>query len=361
LMPESRSGAGATTPAAALPHHVPVLISSWLEPRLVARISAAGGERVEVLYEPDILPRPRYAGDHYAPQAELTREQAARWKELVGRAEVIFDFDWERQPTLAERAPNLRWIQCTSSGVGPRVKEEGLIGSPVRVTTAAGIHAQPLAEFVLMAALYFVKEMPRIERWKQEHHWERFCAGELAGTTMVLIGLGQMGRRVAEVSAALGVEVIGHRRSPAKDPPPGVRCVVDRRELDGVLPRADLLVIAAPETEQTFRLIDRARLELLPTNAVVINIGRGSLLDEAALIEMLESGRLGGAALDVFEHEPLPPDSPLWTLPNVIISPHSASTVPSENDRLVDLFVDNLERYLDGRPLVNPFNAELSY
>jgi glyoxylate/hydroxypyruvate reductase len=274
---------------------------------------------------------------------------------------VIFDFDWERQPTLAERAPNLRWIQCTSSGVGPRVKEEGLVGSPVRVTTAAGIHAQPLAEFVLMAALYFVKEMPRIERWKQEHHWERFCAGELAGTTMVLIGLGQMGRRVAEVSAALGVEVIGHRRSAAKDPPPGVRRVVDRRELDGVLPRADLLVIAAPETEQTFRLIDRARLELLPTNAVVINIGRGSLLDEAALIEMLESGRLGGAALDVFEHEPLPPDSPLWTLPNVIISPHSASTVPSENDRLVDLFVDNLERYLDGRPLVNPFNAELSY
>lgn len=343
------------------PHRAPVLIASWLGPEHVAKIAAAGGDRIELLYEPDILPRPRYEADHYAPQVDLTQEQVCRWQDLVGRAEVMFDFDWEGQPALAERAPNLRWLQSTSSGVVARVKKAGLTGSPVRVTTAAGIHAQPLAEFVLMAALYFLKDLPRMARWKQEHHWERFCGGELAGSTMVLIGLGQVGRRVAEVSAAVGVDVVGHRRSPIKRPPPGVLRVVNRAELNTVLPDADLLVIAAPETDQTIRLIDRARLEALPPRAVVINIGRGPLLDETALIELLEKNRLRGAALDVFEQEPLPADSPLWSLPNVIISPHSASTVPRENDLLVDLFVQNLQRYLDGRPLVNLFNPMRSY
>lgn len=338
-----------------------VLIASWLAPEHVERIAVAGGEQIEILYEPDLLPPPRYEADHYAPQGKLTQEQTRRWRDLVRRAEVMFDFDWERQPPMPERAPKLRWIQCTSSGVGPRVKEEGLVGSRVRITTAAGIHAQPLAEFVLMAALHFVKDMPRLAKWKTEHHWERFCERELAGSTMVLIGLGQVGRRVAEVSAAIGIEVIGHRRSPTRQPPPGVGWVVDRAELDEVLPRADLLVIAAPETDETMRLVDRRRLELLPPHAVVINVGRGSLLDETALIEMLQKKRLHGAALDVFEREPLPPESPLWTLPNVIISPHSASTVTRENDRLVGLFIENLERYLDGLPLVNQFDDRRSY
>jgi phosphoglycerate dehydrogenase-like enzyme len=338
-----------------------VLIASWLDPDHVERIAAAGGEQIELLYEPDILPRPRYEADHYAPQVRLTQEQANRWRNLVRRAEVLFDFDWERQPPMVERAPHLRWIQCTSSGVGPRVKEAGLIGSSVRVTTAAGIHAQPLAEFVLMAALYFVKGMPRVTNWKEEHHWERFCGRELSGSTMVLIGLGQVGRRIAEVSAAMGIEVIGHRRSSTGRPPPGVHLVVDRTQLDEVLSRADLLVIAAPETDETFRLFDRARLDLLLPHAVVINIGRGALLDESALTEMLQNDRLCGAALDVFQDEPLPADSPLWTLPNVIISPHSAGTVTRENDRLVDLFIENLRRYLGGKALVNQFDHRRRY
>jgi phosphoglycerate dehydrogenase-like enzyme len=131
---------------------------------------------------------------------------------------------------------------------------------------------------------------------------------------------------------------------------------VDADGLDAVLPDTDLLVIAAPETPETANLVDRRRLELLPANAVVVNVGRGSLIDEPALIELLQAGRLRGAALDVFAKEPLPADSPLWTMPNVLISPHSASTVVQENDRLVDLFIENLHRYLDGRSLINVFD-----
>jgi len=313
------------------------------------------------MYEPDLLPPPRYEADHYAPARDLTEDERRRWRKLLERAEVAFDFDWERRPRLPERAPKLRWIQATSSGIGSSLKEVGLTGSAVRVTNAAGIHAQPLAEFVLMAALHFAKEMPRLARSKQERHWERFCGRELAGSRMVLIGLGRVGSRIAELSAGIGIDVIGHRRSSDRPPPPGVGRLVDRAGLDGVLPDADLLVIAAPDTAETRRLFDRRRLGLLPAHAVFINVGRGSLVDEAALIEMLQAGRLGGAALDVFEQEPLPAESPLWTLPNVIVSPHSASTVVQENDRLVDLFIENLRRYLDGRPLLNEFDHARSY
>ena len=340
---------------------VPVLIATWLDRHLADRIAAAEPERIELIYEPDLLPPPRYEADHYAPARALTDEQRRRWQELLSRAEVAFDFDWERRPHLLERAPRLRWVQATSSGIGTLLEQVGLAGSAVRVTTAAGIHAQPLAEFVLMAALYFTKEMPRLARWKAERHWERFCGHELAGCRMVLVGLGRVGTRIAELSAAMGVEVIGHRRSAREDLPPGVRRVVDLAGLDEALPGADMLVIAAPETPETRRLVDRRRLELLPPRAVLINVGRGSVVDEEALADMLQIGRLRGAALDVFEEEPLPPDSPLWTLPNVIVSPHSASTVLQENNRLVDLFIENLHRYLDGRSLLNEFDSERSY
>jgi phosphoglycerate dehydrogenase-like enzyme len=237
----------------------------------------------------------------------------------------------------------------------------GLAGSPLTITNAAGIHAQPLAEFVIMAALSFAKEMPRTSRWQAERHWERFCGYQVAGTRMLLIGLGKVGGRIAELSSALGIEVVGNRLPVEGALPPGVSRLVDTDGIDGELPATDLLVLAAPDTPKTANLLSRRRLELLPPRAVVINVGRGSLLDEDALTEMLAAGRLRGAALDVFAKEPLPADSPLWALPNVIISPHSASTVVQENDRLVDLFIENLHRYLDGRPLVNVFDHTRMY
>ncbi|GAC1513436.1 MAG: D-2-hydroxyacid dehydrogenase [Candidatus Dormibacteraceae bacterium] len=340
---------------------VPVLIATWLEARHAERIAAAEPDRIELIYEPELLPTTRYEADHHGPPRPLTEEQRLRWQNHLGRAEIAFEFDWERPEELLKRAPRLRWVQATSSGIGPLVEHLGLAGSPLIITNAAGIHAQPLAEFVLLTALYFAKEMPRVNTWKAERHWERFCGEEVFGSRMTLIGLGRVGSRIAELSSALGMEVTGHRRTTGDQTPAGVRKVVDSAGLDAALPETDILVIAAPDTPETTNLIDRRRLSLLPAHAVVVNVGRGSLIDEHAMIEMLQSGRLRGAGLDVFANEPLPADNPLWAMPNVIVSPHSASTVTQENERLVDLFIENLHRYLDRRPLVNVFDHARRY
>jgi phosphoglycerate dehydrogenase-like enzyme len=340
---------------------VPVLIATWLDSRHAERIAAAEPDRIELIYEPELLPTTRYEADHHGPPRQLTEEQRLRWQQHLGRAEVAFEFDWERPEQLLKRAPRLRWVQATSSGIGPLVEHLGLAGSPLIITNAAGIHAQPLAEFVLLTALYFAKEMPRVNTWKAECHWERFCGQEVFGSRMTLIGLGRVGSRIAELSSALGMAVTGHRRTTGGQAPAGVRKVVDSAGLDAALPETDILVIAAPDTPETTNLIDRRRLSLLPAHAVVVNVGRGSLIDEQAMIEMLQSGRLRGAGLDVFAKEPLPADNPLWAMPNVIVSPHSASTVTQENERLVDLFIENLHRYLDRRPLVNVFDHARRY
>ena len=270
-------------------NRVPVLIAGWLDAAHATRIAAAEPERIELIYEPDLLPTTRYEADHHGPPRQLTDEQRRRWREQLHRAEIAFEFDWERPNQLLERAPRLRWVQATSSGIGPLVEHLGLAGSPLLITNAAGIHAQPLAEFVLLAALYFAKEMPRLNTWKADRHWERFCGQEVSGSRMTLIGLGRVGSRIAELSAALGIEVTGHRRTPGGEAPPGVRRVVDSAGLDRALAETDLLVIAAPDTLETANLVDRRRLSLLPARAVVVNVGRGSIVDEPALIEALQS------------------------------------------------------------------------
>ena len=339
---------------------VDLLIASPLDQRHADRIAAAEPDRVNVLYEPDILPTTRYVADHHGPHRQLTDAQRAHWASLLARAEISFDFDWEKPKEMLQRAPRLRWVQSTSSGIGPMLETIGVAASNLLVTNAAGIHAQPLAEFVITAALYFTKEIPRVNALKAAKRWERYCGYEIAGTRMVVVGMGGVGRRIAEMASALGIEVVGHRRV-VGELPPGVTRMVDGDGLDAELREADFLVLIAPDTPLTRNMIDRRRLELLPERAVIINIGRGSIIDEPAMIEMLANGRLRGAGLDVFAKEPLPETSPLWELPNVLLVPHSASTVYPENDRLVDLFIDNLHRYLDGRPMINVFNRERKY
>ena len=336
-------------------NRTPVLIASFLEQALVDRIAAAEPDQIELLYTPELLPPPRYEADHHAPRRALDAEQLARWRALVARAGISFEFDWDEPATMMARAPGLRWVQATSSGIGPQLVRLGVAGSPLIVTNAAGIHAQPLAEFVLHGVLHFTKESPRLAAWKSERHWERYCGEEAAGKRMLVVGLGKVGAHIAQLSAAIGIEVIGVRRRTGAPTPPGVRRVIDTASIDAELPAIDFLVLAAPDTPETANLISARRLALLRSCAVVINVGRGSLIDEAALASALATGRLRGAALDVFAKEPLPTDSPLWSLPNVVVSPHSASTVGAENSRLVDLFVENLHRYFAGRPLLNRF------
>lgn len=334
-----------------------MLISSYLEPEHVARIRDA--VNCEVLYAPELLPTTRYRNDHSGEASSLTQHQERQWSRLLAAADIAFDFDWRSPGDLLESAPRLRWVQATSAGVGAFVRRHGLDSGELVITTAAGTHAAPLAEFALAGALHFVKNVPGLSAAQREHRWQQGVCGQLAGRRATVVGLGSIGRRVIELFTLLGVRVIGIGRPGAGYDLP-VR-VVSTDELDAELPTTDILVLACPLTPQTENLIDAARIGLLPGGAIVVNVARGQVIDECALTAALAAGHLSGAALDVFTIEPLPENSPLWDLPNVLVSPHSASTAENENEVLTELFIDNLHRYLDGRPMRNLYRTERGY
>jgi phosphoglycerate dehydrogenase-like enzyme len=347
--------------AAASEQPLTVLIASPLEPALVERIAAVAPERIRVVFEPELLPVPRYVADHDGCRRDLTPEQKQRWLGHLHAANILFDFDWMTPEALPRNAPNLRWIQGTSAGIGERLHGSGLFDSDLVFTTAAGVHGSSLAEFVILGLLYFYRDVARLRRMQAAHHWERYTNAELAGRRVLVIGLGSVGRVIARRLAALDVVVWGVRRTVRETAPEGVARMLPFEGFARALPEINALVLACPLTEQTRRLISSAELRALPPHAVLINVARGQAVDERALIEALENGRLGGAALDVAEEEPLPEDNRLWDLPNVLISPHSASTVESENERIVDMFIENLRRWLDGRPLLNRFDRSRGY
>lgn len=337
-----------------------VVIGSYLEPELVERIASSGDDLV-VHYRPDLLPVPRYACDHSAPPRPLSFEQEAEWRSIAARADVFFDFDWFEPATMAERCPKLKWIQGTSAGIGGVMQRTGLDRTTIVVTTAAGIHAVPLAEFALVGVLYFVKGMPMLNARKGEHHWERYTTRQMRGMSALVVGLGGIGREVARVFAEMGVHVIGLGRTGRSYNVSGVERVIERAELDAVLESTEILILTAPLTKETEGMITAHELGLMPKGAILVNIARGALIDEDAMIRALKSGALGGACLDVFSEEPLEATNPLWDLDNVIVSPHSASTVRTENENLVDLFLENLGRWRRGEPMRNLYDASAGY
>jgi glyoxylate/hydroxypyruvate reductase len=338
-----------------------LVVTSPLEPELVERIRAVDAT-VEVTYPDDLLAVPRYPSDH--PFATLDDDAARRrWETLLDGAEILFDFGpLELAPTLAARE-RLRWVQGTSAGVGRFVERIGLLDSDVVVTTASGVHARPLAEFALLAMLMFGKNTLHLTRQQREHRWERHADEEVRGKLVCVVGLGKIGREVASLARALDARVVGVVRDPAgrEAEELGVERLVSTADVDELLPEADVVVLATPHTPETHHLLDARRLALLRPTAILVNVARGDVVDEPALVDALRGGRLRGAALDVFEREPLPPDSPLWDLPNVFVSPHSASTVAAENERIVELFCRNLRAFLDGAPMVNVLDKSLLY
>ncbi|HYV22370.1 MAG TPA: D-2-hydroxyacid dehydrogenase [Candidatus Bathyarchaeia archaeon] len=335
-----------------------VLIGSPLEVEYVDRIRAVD-PRIEVLHDPELLPQPRYRSDHTGPSTTRTPPQEARFLEMLRRAEVLFDFPAGHVGDLPAVAPRLRWLQATSAGIGQFVRRVGLDRTDITFTTASGVHARPLADFCLMAMLMFAKNYVWMERDKKAKRWERYCGEELTGKTLAIVGLGRVGQEVARHGNRMNMRVTGMRRS--DEPVPGTDRLFDRAELHTMLREADFLVLAAPHTPETEGIIGEGELAQLRPSAVVINIGRGALLDEDALIRALQEKRLAGAALDVLRDEPPPPSSPLWEMPNVILSPHSASTVTQENARITDIFCENLRRYLVGEPLRNVLDKKRLY
>jgi glyoxylate/hydroxypyruvate reductase len=343
-----------------MPDAVHVLIASPLEAEFAERIASAD-PRVRLLYAPELLPVPRYQCDHGGTKRDLSPVELARWSELRAAADVSFDFDWQAIDQIPVNSPNLRWIQGTSAGIGGLLERTGLIKAPIVFTTAAGVHGVPLAEFALFGLLYFAKGAPVLHDWQARRHWQRHTTRQLRGSRVVLVGLGGVGRQVAALLAAAGISVTGVGRPGRSYQVPGVSEYADDTALARVLPGADALVLACPLTERTHGLIGRAELQALPAGAVLVNLSRGQVVDEPALIDLLASGQLGGACLDVFETEPLPQSSPLWAMPNVLVSPHSASTVSAENELLTELFIDNLRLWLAGQPLRNTFDVTAGY
>lgn len=337
-----------------------ILITSYLEPEHVEAIAASHPD-VEVLYDPSLIGVPQYVADHHGPTPELSPADQQRWEDLLARAEVAFDFDWQDPAALPQRAPNLKWVQATSAGIGAFMRRTGLDRSGIVATTAGGVHAVPLAEFALTGALFVVKGLPDLQRRQRERRFERYTTRQLAGMRVTVVGVGGMGSNVVRTFDAIGARVTAVGRvGGSYELPEGVE-LSDVDRLEEVLPGTDVLVLCTALTPETENLISAERIALLPEGAAVVNISRGQVIDEDALIDALRSGRLGGAALDVFREEPLPADSPLWDLDNVLISPHSASTVESENATLTALFIENLARYRAGEALLNRFDADRGY
>lgn len=336
-----------------------IVIASPLEPEHVDRIRAVD-TRVTVLYDPELLPSPRYDADHTGdPAWRRTPEQEAKFLSMLAQADIAFDFDRNHMRDLPIVAPRLKWLQATSAGIGQTIKNAGLEQSGIVFTTASGVHARPLADFCLMAMLMFAKGYGQMESDKRAKRWERYSGEELTGKTLAIIGLGGVGQAVANHGKMMEMRVVGMKRTPGSVP--NVERVYVRDELHAMLGEADFLVLIAPHTADTEGMIGEAEFAAMKPGSVLINIARGTLVDEAAMARALQSGHLAGAALDVFRQEPPPAESAFWDLRNVIVSPHSASTVRQENERITALFCDNLRRYLSGEPMVNVFEPERLY
>jgi glyoxylate/hydroxypyruvate reductase len=336
-----------------------VLIATPLEPELVERIRAVD-PRLHVVHRPDLIGTARFPADHH-PLLDRTAAQASDWAALLAEAEVLFDVDAPNvRPGLIERAPRLRWVQATSSGIGPWVERLGLHATDVAVTNAAGIHAVPLAEFALMAMLYFAKRMPLVNANRALRRWELFAGDVVRGRTVAVIGLGGVGREVARLAHAVGMRVLGVRRR-AEPGDSVVEAVYAPSDVPRVLGESDYVVLIAPATPETESMLGEREIRAMRPGSVLINIARGSLVDEQALERALRDGHVSGAALDVLRQEPPAPDNPFWSLPNVLITPHSMSTATNENELLTELFCENLARYVSGRPLKNLIDKARGY
>ncbi|MEX0912669.1 MAG: D-2-hydroxyacid dehydrogenase [Gemmatimonadota bacterium] len=266
----------------------------------------------------------------------------------------------------AQSGGSLRWVHSATTGIGGSLYP-AMRASPVILTNSAGTHAEPMADTIVGMMHYFARGLDFAVRAQQARQWDRspFDAAdspvhEVAGRTVGLLGYGGIGKAVAERAMALGMKVLAYRRRP--DPKAtGVQQLSGSGGLQRVLGESDYLVVSLPLTPETKGLLHRERIALLRKEAVVINVGRGELLDETALTEALAAGHLRGAGLDVFAEEPLPPDSPLWRLPNVLITPHVSPTTHRFWRREVDLILENLERYEAGETLLNTVDKTAGY
>ncbi len=278
------------------------------------------------------------------------------WLDEAPDAEVIMGFRPLREGAL--RSQHLRWVHAIGAGVENLCQD--VAGTEIQVTNSH-IHGDAIGDHVFALILAHARRLGEAREFQTTRRWvhQEVRGTPLAGRTIGILGLGAIGTGVARRAVAFGMRVVGTKRRPT--PIPGVERVLAPEEIDAVLREANVLAMTLPLTSATKGILGARELALLPEGAFVVNIGRGGQIDEAALVEALRSGRLGGAGLDVFAEEPLPADSPLWTTPRLMITPHVAGDFPGYTDRMLPLFCENLGRYLAGQPLQHVVDTALGY
>jgi phosphoglycerate dehydrogenase-like enzyme len=287
----------------------------------------------------------------------------------IGQAEGYFGYGVPAG--LLQAAPQLRWVHSAAAGVGASVTPE-LRASGVVFTNSAGVYGEPMADTVLAGVLHFVRGLDFAIRQQAASTWNQlpFIQGvvsarvdvrELAELRVVVVGAGGIGSAVARRFSALGCECVGVRRRPELGAPDGFARVVGVDGLDAELPGADVVVLAAPLTGGSTALLDAARVALLPVGAIVVNVARGALVSDEALLDALTRNHLRGAVLDVFTTEPLPVDDPFWRHPKVLVTPHVSAVSPQQWRRGLELFEDNWRRWQAGRPLCNVVDLDAGY
>jgi len=284
--------------------------------------------------------------------------------ELAETADAAFALAVSRD--AIGRATRLKWLHCSGHAIG-HFPLADLAARGVVVTNSRGIQAIPIAEHVMACLLALARRLSVTLHDQQQHAWRpNDLIGErspwlLAGRTLGVIGAGSLGQAVAVRARAFGMHVIGMRRHPERGVPGGFDAVIGPADKDRLLAISDVVLIAAPLTTETNRLLDAEAIARMKPDAIVINVARGQLIDEEALAAALESGRIGGAALDVFTTEPLPADSPFWPMPNVIVTPHNSGFRPGHFDAVIDLFSENLRRFERGVELLNLVDLARGY
>ncbi len=274
-------------------------------------------------------------------------ETFANSKAAISDAEIVFTTGSGIPDSFLSAADELAWIQTVSSGIDgfdiPTLEDKGII-----LTNAAGINGEPVAEQTLGYMLMFERKIHQGYRQQLANTWERYEGGELLGKTVGIIGVGEIGSRVAELCSALGMEVLGVKRDVSEHP--GVLDEVHPpEELLRILPRSDYVVVACPLTEETRGLIGEKEFGAMKDDAVIINVARGEITDFDSLTYAVQQHVIGGAAIDVYPTEPFPKDSPLWNLSNVIMTPHMAGSNPKKPERIADIFKRNYEAYQAGK------------
>ncbi len=309
-----------------------------------------------LIYHPDYADKYRQILHGRAGDVNLlvarTPEEAG---EMIGEADILFT-KFTFPTDLLARASNLKWIQTMGAGV-EAFTMGGHVPKGVILTRVTGNFGQRIAEYVAAYLLFITQDTRRVVLGQMERQWDFFCPDLLAGKVVGVAGLGSIGRRVAKKLSALDLTVIGLDNQPAEDP-----CLAAQfrgEELHDFLARLDFLVLCLPLTRNTRRLIGRAEFQAMKRSAYVLNVARGSIIDEAALIEAVKAGEISGAVLDVFDEEPLSRNSQLWSLPGVTITPHLSG--PSTPEDMSEAFLENLELYRSGKSLVNQVNLERGF